>query len=1065
MKPLSLEIDAFGSFADRQTIDFTALAERRLFLIHGPTGAGKSTILEAICFALYGAPSGGSELAVGTHLRSQHAASGCPTRVALEFALGAARYRVERAPRQRRESKRAKAGYVEEKPSATLWRMKADATRDDPGTPLATKPSDVDARIRELLGLDRAQFRQVILLPQGEFRKLLEASTKDREDILARLFDIDRFADVERRLKQAADGLARELAGLERDRETLLSQVGVEGEEAFALARKQLAEELAEAQKTLVERAASAEASRRALEAGRDVARRLEERRQAERALADYEARAAELDNLREREAWATRAEGPGERLDARDRSARDRDAARARLQEAIEASGEAKAAATAARNEELAHRERAPELRAFEAERATLVAARATAGELASKRRALEAGRRELEALRARIAEARTVFEGAQQAIAEADRAAAGRADAEEALRAVTARGEAVEARLTWVTQKEASDGRIAALETAMGPLRERVAAGRAEIAALEAELAEARRLDRERASARLAATLREGEPCPVCGAEEHPAPAVDATGDGDVTPAVHATGGGEETRAVDATGGGDETRAVDALEAVEERERALSEARRGLEGAAAELAALEGQHASEIRAGEALVEEGARLAERSEGTADVAALEPEGLRAEREAATAEQARIRSELDRAIAAETDREARRAALERAREALEGPTRQELTLRTTLEATQQAIESAEGRLPEAARTVEAIDARLDTLATRRDRLEAEIEGSRERAGRAEAEQVARERVEAERRAALVAAERVADEAAAALAAALVDGGFEDERALGEARMDARERVALRERIAEYDRGRAAARALAEAKRAATEDVEAVDLASLEQRAESADAARAAAQDRVGALGERQTEQDRLAETLERQRDASGRLLTRFERVKSIANVAGGDNAHRTSFQRFVLAAFLDEVLEVASHSLRRMSKGRYALVRSAGVEDRRRRGGLDLAVQDAHTGDERPAATLSGGESFCAALALALGLAEVVQRHSGGTRLDAIFVDEGFGSLDPESLELALGTLVELQSGGRLVGLISHVPELKERIETRLEVTPGRGGSQLALVAP
>ncbi len=1038
MKPLSLEIDAFGSFAEREEIDFAALAERRLFLIHGPTGAGKSTILEAICFALYGFPSAGSELAAGTHLRSQHASADCPTRVALEFALGEARYRVERAPRQRRESRRAKSGFVEDKPSATLWRLKPGATRDDPGTPLATKPSDVDAEVARLLGLDRAQFRQVILLPQGEFRKLLEASTRDREEILARLFDIDRFADIERRLKQAADALDRELGGLERDRKTLLSQAGVETDEAFDLARKTLAEALAEAQQSLAARVATAEAARKALDAGREVARRFEERATAARELAEHEARAPEFENLRRREVRATRAEGPGERLDARDRSVTEREAARVRLEQAVAASAEARTAAIAAQNEELAYRERVPELRGFEEERATLAAARAAASEVEAKRREYDAGCGRLETLREQVAELRSAFEQAQRAVAEADRAAAGRVDAEAALHSVLARSEAIEARLAWLAQGEASDRRIGALETSMAPLRETVAAGRAEVDALEIALGEARRLDRERVAARLAASLHEGDPCPVCGSEDHPAPARDTA------PAAGEAG------------------AADAGGALEAQERGLAGVRSGLEKAAGELAALEGQRAAETRARIELDAEGTRLAARSEQAARFASEARPTLEAEREAAASEQARLRSELDRAVAAETDREARRAALDAAREALEVQTRQELALTTMLEGTKETIEAAHARLPDSVQSVEAIDARLESLVARRERLEAEIEGSRERAGRAQGEQVARERVEGERREALAAAERVAEEAVRALAMALVDGGFEDERSLVEARMDAAARVALRERIGAFDRGREAARERAEATRVATEGIEAVDLASLQQGADAADAARAEAQDRVGGLRERQAKQDTLAETLERQRAESGRLLTRFERVKSLANVASGDNKHRTSFQRFVLAAFLDEVLEVASHSLHRMSKGRYALVRATAIEDRRRRGGLDLAVQDAHTGDERPAATLSGGESFCAALALALGLAEVVQRHSGGTRLDAIFVDEGFGSLDPESLELALGTLVELQSGGRLVGLISHVSELKERIETRLEVTPGRGGSRLAL---
>ena len=195
----------------------------------------------------------------------------------------------------------------------------------------------------------------------------------------------------------------------------------------------------------------------------------------------------------------------------------------------------------------------------------------------------------------------------------------------------------------------------------------------------------------------------------------------------------------------------------------------------------------------------------------------------------------------------------------------------------------------------------------------------------------------------------------------------------------------------------------------------------------------------------------ALLERQIEQVTLAEK------EIETLEARYYLVGRLSEVALGKNPYKLTFQRFVLQTFLDEVLTAASTRLLVMSSGRYQLQRTTEVQDRRTAGGLDLQVFDAYTGQVRPVATLSGGESFLAALALALGLADVVQAHSGGIHLDTIFVDEGFGSLDPEALDLALRALVDLQKGGRLVGIISHVPELKERINTRLEVTASHNG--------
>ncbi|MFA4966478.1 MAG: SMC family ATPase, partial [Thermoleophilia bacterium] len=198
---------------------------------------------------------------------------------------------------------------------------------------------------------------------------------------------------------------------------------------------------------------------------------------------------------------------------------------------------------------------------------------------------------------------------------------------------------------------------------------------------------------------------------------------------------------------------------------------------------------------------------------------------------------------------------------------------------------------------------------------------------------------------------------------------------------------------------------------------------------------------------------------------LFDRLEELAAAADALGGRYEVLGRLADVASGGNPRHLSFQSYVLGAFLDDVLVAASHRLQLMSKGRYRLERTERRSGRRSAAGLDLEVYDAWTGVNRPVATLSGGETFLAALSLAVGLAEVVQAHAGGIRLDTVFVDEGFGSLDDESLDLAVSTLIDLNQGGRLVGIISHVSELKERIDARLEVSAGKAGSTARFVAP
>ena len=200
-------------------------------------------------------------------------------------------------------------------------------------------------------------------------------------------------------------------------------------------------------------------------------------------------------------------------------------------------------------------------------------------------------------------------------------------------------------------------------------------------------------------------------------------------------------------------------------------------------------------------------------------------------------------------------------------------------------------------------------------------------------------------------------------------------------------------------------------------------------------------------------------------EKLYKSLERTVEALNSSERLYEVAGRLSEVANGKNPFRMSFQRFVLTALLDDVLIAATQRLATMSRGRYRLLREREQTDQRSHGGLNLLVEDSYTGKVRPVETLSGGESFQAALGLALGLAEVVQAYSGGVQLSTMFIDEGFGSLDPESLDLAIDTLIGLQQSGRMVGVISHVPELRERIDIRLEVTAGRSGSSAGFVLP
>ncbi|MDW8131509.1 MAG: SbcC/MukB-like Walker B domain-containing protein [Bryobacterales bacterium] len=289
--------------------------------------------------------------------------------------------------------------------------------------------------------------------------------------------------------------------------------------------------------------------------------------------------------------------------------------------------------------------------------------------------------------------------------------------------------------------------------------------------------------------------------------------------------------------------------------------------------------------------------------------------------------------------------------------------------------------------------------------------------------------------------------------------------LRDAGFLDAQDYASARADSDEIARLDQRIQQFQRDLTSAAAKLEQARNAVEGLGRPDLFQLEAALARAQQERTYRQQRCAALEQDLQATRRHLAQLDALDAELAELEVRQRIAAQLADVAQGKNNFSVSFQRFVQITQLDRVLETASLRLRNMSKGRYCLQRAPEPESRSKAGGLNIHVLDSHTGQARPVSTLSGGESFLASLALALALSDVVQASAGGIRLDSIFVDEGFGTLDAEALELALATLRSLQIGGRLVGVISHVAELREQIPARIEIVPSHRGSSLTMVLP
>ena len=1012
MRPHRLRVTAFGAFGGTVEVSFDDLASSGLFLLHGETGAGKTTLLDAIGFALYGRVPG--ERGKARRLRSDHAAPGTPTEVQLEATIGGRRMRITRKPEQERAKLRG-TGTTTEQAKVLLEEFTGASWHA-----VSTRAGEADTEIADLMGMSADQFFQVVLLPQGEFAKFLHADAGDRAKLLQRLFGTDRFHAVEEWLARRRKTTADEV----RDAEIAISGF---------LARVAQAAGVPDARRRRTGRAGPAVGAgprrrrRRLTPSGRsswprppppkpppararstayrqDLDRVLDRQREAGR-LADRQRRRA--DALKTRDNLAAAEAGLAERRAELAAAARAADVAHA-LTEA-ERTGRVLAQARAA--EEQARAKAGDQAGAAPT---VLAAELRTAGQ----EHVAQLGR--LEALRSVSRQAADEDQAAESARAAVVALAAQIVTAATELTArqrrrpelSRERDQAREAgqRLLAV-QAEADRYRRAADDASVlvsaradkSRQEEAYIDAKIEMAELLAEAAQLRMVRIDGMRAELAATLVDGAPCPVCGSLDHPElcelRGERVTREQEEAAVASAAAASERAEMIGARLGAADVRVTDLSARLEEARFTV----------AADLASLQ----AEVR--------------RLEGAARTLAAEV----AELTAAAARHGDLQGTLealDQAVAAAEKRlaeltEQRESALRQAAEAGQRAARHRESLLAQL-----------GGRPDLDTALGAARQAADALIAAADAADATARATEDdRRARADAVQAAAE------------------------------AGFADLDAVRRARRDAAWRTATDQAIREHE---ASARAVAELLADPDLDVPLDPPADLAGAQVAVEAARKAHDDAVAAYDRAQHKAEQLA-------DLAPQLTARLDDLKPLAGqaaearrladlVAGlGANTLRMTLSSFVLAARLEEVAAAASERLLKMTSGRYSLVHT----DARRgagRSGLGLLACDSWTGVDRDTSTLSGGETFLASLALALGLADVVTAEAGGTRIEALFVDEGFGSLDEDTLEEVMTVLDGLREGGRMVGIVSHVAELRQRIPAQVRVRKGQTGSHLTV---
>lgn len=866
MKPLKLTMRAFGPYAGETVIDFEKLQGRHLFLICGPTGAGKTTILDAMCYALYGKTSGDR---TGEKMRSDYADSSERTEVIFDFMLGDKTYRATRSPAQMVDKKRGSG--------QTLAAMQASLSEMEDGKEINTLRTGIEEAAGKLIGLNADQFCQVILLPQGDFRKLLVAKADEREAILKQLFKTQRFSEFKDRLKDRLDAKVREKMEKQTREDQILSSSGATDEKQLSQMVEEAGKELKEAQDIVKSREKESNEFREVY--------------QKETALMGH---FTELEKALKQDAALKNEEGRMKEMEASlslIRSARELAPYFVQL-DGITREGKQEAV--------------------------KLKTARADMETYARLNETLEKRIQELDAMKEKREEERKtalkmqdlvpkakLYGAAVQALKNAKNALS---RAEEETKRLQAAAEA--ARKARDEQKENADA-----------VRKSYIEGQAFL---------------------LAEGLEDGVPCPVCGAIHHPAPA---------------------------RGGDHVAKAEDVERAQKEYERALAAYDR------------------------------ANDAKEKHSTGAYAKAMSDHAKADAQMKTLEEIPEAYRDPKYLEAESTR-----------------------LLTDIRKWEQDKETAAAQLRKAGADLSASQATCRNAEERREELVKKYR---------ETESVLKE---------------ASDKA-----------GFQslDECKEWYKKKDTEESV--RKTLEQYRADRKSTEERIKAEEQETAGKERPDMLALNEKSKALQDQLKKASERAAALKERtETLQKAVSDARAIEKELED-LRKEEGLIRGLYDLTSGKKT-RITLERYVLGTLLDDVANAANLRLLSMSRRRYSLHRMTD-ESGLGKGGLSLEVSDSFTGRSRPANTLSGGETFLASLSLALGLADVVQSRQGGVRLDTMFIDEGFGTLDPDSLNSAMNTLIDLQNTGRMVGIISHVPELEERIDARLRVTPAEKGSK------
>ncbi|UOQ42780.1 SMC family ATPase [Halobacillus salinarum] len=1035
MKAHTLEMNAFGPYKSKQKIDFSYLGDEPIFLITGPTGAGKTTIFDAMSFALYGKASGSDR--DQDSLRSHFADAADVTAVEFCFQLRGKDYKVVRMPKQLKPKERGD-GYKEEPARAELYMIQAEGDKL-----LASKIKDVNDTIEELLGLDYEQFRKMIMIPQGEFRRLISENSKEREEILQRIFRTHFYAEITDYLKNQSKKLQKEIEEFQWKMEQEIHKIHWQNEQMED--ENPLPEFVLE---TLEKELAAQESSK---DAANNLLKQLQKQNeeaqnqyyQAEKMLDWFK----ELEQLKQEKQQLEEEDASIKQLKARvEKAEKSAEVApyelqwQDRLKEYEKAKQEQDRREKHREQKEVKHKEvHAYYLRQEEKEQERSSLKEKCTQKTEERRKLKEfielkkdyetAKNREaqqekkLAAFDKQLGELQTRKTRLQEKRASYSNMGEKKLQKEYEL-------ERLEKRLKDVRRLSSEWNKLVGLRQKYQTFYKEFQEVNKRFEADKSNYEQALDDLKQHHAYTLALQTKEGSACPVCGSTHHPALA-------------------QRPNSVVTTN------ELDRLK----REFKLSEEQ--YENYRKKAVDVKAEGESQRQLTDSLYNDLSTI---------IPELTESAINYGKEATVTAINTVKKEVDILTAKVKEQEEAASQLEACekkgeeiQQSLNEAKEQYYALKQTSTKLQTTMDNTLDQFEFETLDIEELDKSIDSLKTSYESQMQEYEKAKE------AYQLIRDEVYQ-----LQAAEKEGELFVEKLSKASIQQQKKFKQMLEQycfaSMEDYKAAVLSTERITEYrdivtkHRERKAVvdhsvqqleKKLASEKRPDLQEMK-LELEAVKQKVYKQ-------QELLNNLEMEWKTNLRIKELLGELLEAQGSLSRKYYDLAELAQLAKGENPLRLSLERYVLAAFLDEILIQANLRFDQMSDHRYQLLRSQEIAKRGAQSGLDLEVLDHHTGQKRSVRTLSGGEGFKASLSLALGMSDVVQAHSGGVQLDTLFIDEGFGSLDEISLEQAIDCLRGLQEGNRLLGIISHVPQLKEEIPAKLQIQTGPQGSSVEFV--